>query len=104
MTMLYDTKKEWIHKLPAVIHPKDHTARIQIVTNLSNPKFYDLINNFNNLTNIPVLLNTSFNVHDEPIVCSPKEGFVHLENGIVDLLVVGDYIFYKNTLAYSEGA
>jgi carbamoyltransferase len=95
MTMLYDTREEWVDKIPAVVHPIDKTARIQIVTESNNPKFYELINKFNDITNIPVLLNTSFNVHEEPIVCTPREGFVHLENGIVDMLVIGNYIFTK---------
>lgn len=96
MTMLYDTREEWVDKIPAVVHPIDKTARIQIVTENSNSKFYELINKFNDITGIPVLLNTSFNVHEEPIVCTPGEAFVHLENNIVDMLVIGNYIFTKN--------
>ena len=57
MTMLYDTKEKWQDKIPAVVHPVDKTARIQIVTENSNPKFYNLINKFYNITNTPVLLN-----------------------------------------------
>ena len=96
MTMLYDTRKEWQDKIPAVVHPIDKTARIQIVTENNNPKFYELINKFNDITNIPVLMNTSFNIHGEPIVCHPEEGFVHLGNNIVDILVINDYIYTKN--------
>jgi carbamoyltransferase len=95
MTMLYDTRKEWYDKIPAVVHPIDKTARIQIVTENSNSKFYKLINKFNDITSIPVLMNTSFNVHGEPIVCRPEEGFVHLDNGIVDVLVVNNYVYTK---------
>lgn len=95
MTMLYNTREEWVNKIPAVVHPIDKTARIQIVTENSNPKFYELINKFNNITDIPVLLNTSFNVHEEPIICTPGEGFVHLENDVVDVLVIENFIFTK---------
>ena len=95
MTMLYDTKKEWYNKIPAVVHPVDKTARIQIVTGKSNPKFYRLINQFWLVTGIPVLLNTSFNVHGEPIVCHPKEAFVHLDNEIVDILVINNKVYTK---------
>ena len=95
MTMLYDTKTEWQEKIPAVVHPIDKTARIQIIKNSTNPKFYSLINRFNDITGIPVLLNTSFNVHGEPIVCHPQEAFVHLSNNIVDKLVIGDRVFTK---------
>jgi carbamoyltransferase len=93
MTMLYDTHDEWVDKIPAVVHPIDKTARIQIVTDKSNPKFYKLLHKFNKITNIPVLLNTSFNVHGEPIVCHPEEAFVHLGNKIVDKLVINDKIY-----------
>jgi len=95
MTMLYDTRKNWICKIPAVVHPIDHTARIQIVTPQSNPRFYNLITKFDQKTSIPVLLNTSFNIHEEPIICSPKEGFVHLGNDVVDLLVVDNFVYKK---------
>ena len=95
MTMLYDTKEEWHDKIPAVVHPIDKTARIQIVTKNNNPKFYKLINKFNDITNVPVLLNTSFNVHGEPIVCHPEEAFVHLGNNIVDILVINDNVYTK---------
>ncbi len=95
MTMLYDTHEDWIDKIPAVVHPIDKTARIQIVTDKSNHKFYNLINKFNELTGIPVLLNTSFNVHGEPIVCHPNEAFVHLDNNIVDILVINNKVYSK---------
>ena len=95
MTMLYDTRKEWYNRIPAVVHPVDKTARIQIVTKDSNLKFYNLLNCFKKITNIPVLLNTSFNIHGEPIVCRPEEAFVHLDNGIVDKLVINDKTYTK---------
>ncbi len=95
MTMLYDTKEKWQDKIPAVVHPIDKTARIQIVTNNSNSKFYNLINKFNDITGIPVLLNTSFNIHGEPIVCHPKEAFVHLDNNIVDRLIINNKTYTK---------
>lgn len=96
MTMLYDTNDSWVPLIPAVVHPIDKTARIQIVTKDNNPKFYSLINKFNDITNIPVLLNTSFNVHGEPIVCHPEEAFVHLSNNIVDKLVINNKTYIKN--------
>lgn len=95
MTMLYDTRKKWKKKIQAVVHPSDGTARIQIVTEKSNKKFYQLLTDFYKLTKIPVLLNTSFNVHGEPIVCMPNEAFDHLNNGIVDVLVINNFIYRK---------
>jgi len=95
MTMLYNTKPDWIDRIPAVVHPIDKTARAQIVKFENNPKFHEIINEFYLLTGIPLLLNTSFNVHEEPIVCKPSEAFAHLETGIVDELVIGNLIFSK---------
>jgi carbamoyltransferase len=95
MTMLYDTRPEWADRIPTVVHPKDKTARIQIVTKTSNPTFYRVLDEYNKLTGVPVLLNTSFNVHEEPIVCHPSEAFNHLENDIVDLLIINNFIYRK---------
>ena len=95
MALLYDTHVEWHDKIPAVVHPVDKTARIQIVTPISNNKFYNLLTKFHAVTQIPVLLNTSFNVHGEPIVCHPKEAFVHLDNEIVDILVINNKVYTK---------
>ena len=95
MTMLYDTREEWYNKIPAVVHPVDKTARIQIVTKNSNFKFHNLLECFRQITDIPVLLNTSFNIHGEPIVCRPAEAFVHLDNGIVDKLVINNKVYTK---------
>jgi len=95
MTMLYDTRPEWADKIPTVVHPKDKTARIQIVTPNSNPTFYKILDEYNKITGVPVLLNTSFNVHEEPIVCHPNEAFAHLENDVVDLLIINNFIYRK---------
>jgi carbamoyltransferase len=95
MTMLYDTRPEWADRIPTVVHPKDKTARIQIVTKTSNPTFYRVLDEYNKITGVPVLLNTSFNVHEEPIVCHPSEAFTHLENDVVDLLIINNFIYKK---------
>jgi carbamoyltransferase len=93
--MLYDTRPEWADRIPTVVHPKDKTARIQIVTKTSNPTFYKILDEYNKLTGVPVLLNTSFNVHEEPIVCHPNEAFNHLENDVVDLIIINNFIYKK---------
>jgi carbamoyltransferase len=95
MTMLYDTRPEWVERIPTVVHPKDKTARIQIVTKTSNPIFYKILDEYNKITGVPVLLNTSFNVHEEPIVCHPNEAFNHLENDVVDLIIINNFIYKK---------
>jgi len=87
MTLLVDTKDEWKDKIPTVVHPKDKTARIQIVTANSNPLFYQILKRYKEATGAGILVNTSFNVHNEPIVETPENAFRHLKNGIVDYLV-----------------
>ncbi len=94
MTLLVDTKDEWKDKIPTVVHPKDKTARIQIVTSKSNPLFYQILKKYKEATGAGILVNTSFNVHNEPIVETPENAFLHLKNGIVDYLVTPFGIYH----------
>ena len=93
MTILVNTKEEWKDKIPTVVHPKDKTARIQLVTNKSNPLFYDILKAYKSKSGIGILVNTSFNVHNEPIVDKPEDAFNHLRTGIVDFLITPFGIF-----------
>ena len=93
MTLCYSTKEEWIDKIPAVIQKSDKTARPQTVKKENLPKFWEILNEYYKLSGIPVLLNTSFNVHNEPIIDNPKQAFDCLEKGIIDKLVIEDYVF-----------
>jgi carbamoyltransferase len=77
------------HLLPAITHV-DGTARVQTVTRAQNPLFYALIEEFGKLSGVPVLVNTSFNVQGEPIVCSPEEAFNSFAHTDMDYLVMGD--------------
>jgi carbamoyltransferase len=95
MTMLYDTQPEWADKLPTVTHPKDKTARIQIVTEDSNPMFHQILKSYKEKTGFGCLVNTSFNVHNEPIVDRPEEAFTHLKNNIIDYLITPYGIYSK---------
>ena len=94
MTLLVDTKEEWRERIPTVVHPKDKTARIQLVTETSNPFFHAILKKYKEKKGIGILVNTSFNVHNEPIVEKPSDAFNHLRNGIVDYLVTPYGIFY----------
>lgn len=96
MTLLVDTKNEWRDKIPTVVHPKDKTARIQIVTEKSNPLFYEILKSYKQHTGAGILVNTSFNVHNEPIVETPDNAFNHLNNGIVDYLITPAGIFGRS--------
>ena len=93
MTMCYTTRPEWVDKIPAVIHHVDYSSRPQIVVKNKNPHFYEILNEYRKLSNIPVLLNTSFNGHGEPIIDKPEHAFEHLKNGTVDLLVMENFVY-----------
>ena len=95
MTCCFDTREEYRDKIPTVVHPIDKTARIQIVTRDSNPFFYAILKEYKKLTGLGVLVNTSFNIHNEPIVETPENAFNHLANGIIDYLVTPFGCFSK---------
>ena len=94
MTLLFDTKPEYRDSIPTIVHPIDKTARIQVVTPESNALFYNILNNFKAKSGIGCLVNTSFNVHNEPIVERPEEAFTHLKNGIIDYLITPKGIWH----------
>ena len=80
--------------IPAVTHV-DYSARVQTVHEDTNPRYYKLIKNFKNITKCPVLVNTSFNVRGEPIVCSIEDAYKCFMGTYLDILVCGDFILYK---------
>ncbi len=80
--------------LPAITHV-DNTARVQTVDKKMNPMYYRLINAFYKETRCPVLINTSFNIRGEPIVNSPTDAFRCLMGTDMDVLVIGNFILYK---------
>ena len=91
MTMTFNMKKKWSDRAPAVSHV-DQTARPQLVTKEGNLKYHQLLEEYNKITGLPLLINTSFNVHEEPIVCTPEEGLNSLLTGVIDYFCVGDYV------------
>lgn len=93
MTICYSTKEEWIEKIPAVIQKSDKTARPQVVVKENLPEFWEILNEYYNLSGIPVLLNTSFNSHNEPIIENPAQAFEILNKKIIDKLVIEDYVY-----------
>jgi carbamoyltransferase len=80
--------------LPAITHV-DFSARIQTVSRSTNPRYWSLIDAFKRLTGCGVLVNTSFNVRGEPIVCTPDEAYRCFMRTDMDFLVMGDYVFDK---------
>jgi len=85
-------------KLPAITHV-DGTARVQTVTKGANERFYDLLNAFAAKSGMPILLNTSFNVKGQPIVCSPTEAIDTFLAAGLDALVLGDFMVTATSAA-----
>ena len=81
--------------LPAITHV-DYTARIQTVHKATNPRYWHLIKAFEELTGYGVVVNTSFNVRGEPIVCTPEDAYRCFMRTEMDWLAVGDFLFAKN--------
>jgi carbamoyltransferase len=96
MTLCYDTQQNWLDRIPAVVHEIDGSARPQIVNKEKNPNFYNIINEYYKKSGIPVVLNTSFNAHGEPINNYPHQVMNHLFNNCVDYIVTEDFIIRKN--------
>lgn len=83
-------------KIPAVTHV-DFSARVQTVDKNTNPKFYGLLDEFGELTQCPILINTSFNVRGEPIVCSPEDALKCFMRTGMDYLAIGNFLIDKTT-------
>ena len=90
---------EWVNRprsdLPAITHV-DYSARIQTVDRERNPRLHRLLQEFKKLTGCPVLVNTSFNVRSEPIVCTPEDAYVCFMRTGIDVLVLDDFVLLKS--------
>jgi carbamoyltransferase len=94
MTLAYSVRPEKRDKIPAPTHV-DGTGRLQTVTREANPRYWSLINAFEKLTGVPVVLNTSFN-DNEPIVCRPQEALDCFQRTKMDALVLGDFLITRS--------
>jgi len=99
MTLCYDTREEWLGRIPAVVHAEDGTARPQIVNKERNPHFHKLISAYHNISGIPVVLNTSLNAHGEPINNYPHQVIKHLLDDSLDYIATEDYIIRKKSVS-----
>jgi carbamoyltransferase len=86
--------------LPAITHV-DNSARVQTVSEFQNPRFARLLDAFGRRTGCPILLNTSFNMKDEPIVCSPVDALLCMVRAQLDVLVMGDFLIDRSVLPNS---
>ena len=89
MQYVVPVRKEWRKRVPAITH-KDNSARPQLVFKKDNPAYHDLISAFYKKTGVPILLNTSFNLKGEPIVCSPEDAYSTFLRSGIDVLVMGN--------------
>lgn len=100
MLEVHPIRPEKINKIPATAHV-DGTGRLQTVNKEDSPEYYSLINEFYKITGVPVLLNTSFN-DNEPIVETPEDSIITLLNTNIDILVIDNFVIYKNLISESK--
>jgi carbamoyltransferase len=94
MIMSYDTLPE-SREIVAAIHPKDRTVRPQILTRSQNPDYYSIIETFSRKTGIGAVLNTSFNLHGEPMVYHPSDAVHTLKNSDLEILLLNKHVITK---------
>jgi carbamoyltransferase len=97
-----DVPPEMADEIPAALHPADETTRPQTVSATQNPRYHRLIETFADITGVPVLLNTSFNDHAEPIVNTPKEALKDFYGMGLDTLVLEDFVVEKSSTAEAD--
>lgn len=98
MTKAIKIKPEMAARIPAVVHV-DNTSRLQIVSEVENPKYHQLIRKLGDRTGVYAVLNTSFNLNEEPIVCTPEEAINTFLNSGLDYLVLEDFLVGKEVNA-----
>ena len=91
MTLTFDCTTAMRNDSPAAVHV-DGTARPQLVTAEGNPSFHRVLTEYERLTGIPSVINTSFNMHEEPIVCTPEDAVRAFLQGHLDYLAIGDFL------------
>jgi carbamoyltransferase len=92
MTICCEVRPQWRERLRAITH-LDDTARPQIIGDKDNPLFAAILRRFREQTGIPVLINTSFNVHEEPIINRPEECAKALLDGRIDFVVTTNAVY-----------
>ena len=94
MLMVYPIKKEFHNKIPAVTHV-DGSGRLQTIRRTQNYLYYDLIKEFGKLSGIPILINTSFNIRGEPIVCTPYDAYKCMMGTGIDYLIIDKFLIKR---------
>jgi carbamoyltransferase len=91
MTITFDCTDWMKDTSPGVVHV-DGTARPQLIDKETNPSYYKIVDEYRKITGVPSLINTSFNMHEEPIVCSPSDAIRAFLDGHLDYLAIGSYL------------
>ena len=94
MLIVYPIKKEWRKKIPSVTHV-DGSGRLQTIKRSQNRLYYDLIKKFGELSGIPILINTSFNIRGEPIVCTPYDAYKCMMGTGIDCVVMNKFLIKR---------
>lgn len=94
MILAFDATQEAAERVPGVVHV-DGTMRVQTVSAATNPRYHALLSAFERRTGVPVLLNTSFNIKGEPIVCSPRDALRTFWSTGIDALAIGSFVVEK---------
>ncbi len=94
MERIFKVKSKYINKLPGIVH-LDNTSRVQTVNKSNNPDFYKILNEFGKISGYPILLNTSFNINGEPIVCNPDDAINTFFNSGLDILMLSNILIEK---------
>ena len=94
MLLVYPILNKWHKKIPSVVHV-DGSGRLQTIEREQNPLYYDLIKEFGRLSGMPILINTSFNIRGEPIVCTPHDAYKCMMGTCIDYLVMDRFLIKR---------
>jgi carbamoyltransferase len=94
MLMVYPINKKYHKQMPSVTHI-DGTGRLQVIKRETNPLYYDLIKEFGRISGVSVLINTSFNIKGEPIVCSPEDAYRCMMGTGIDYMIIDRFLIKR---------
>jgi carbamoyltransferase len=101
MTITFNCTEQMKRESPGVVHI-DGTARPQLIDSKTAPDFYEILSAYHQMTGIPSLINTSFNMHGEPIVCTPDDAMRSFQAGNLDYLAIGNWLVKHPSLLEEE--
>ncbi len=95
MVIAFPTKPQAWEHFPAALHPRDKSTRPQMLLKSWEPTYYEVLKRFEELTGVPAVLNTSFNLHGDPIVCTPRDAIYTFLNSDLDALALGKWLICR---------